>query len=188
MSSSPLSSKPFKIRSQKPGEQPEIEALLDAAFGLDRRAKASYRLREGEKPVPGLSFVATDETGRLVGTISFWDIFLGDSGTKALLLGPLAVLPGFQASGIGQALMTRGIDEARIKGHKIILLVGDAPYYARVGFQKVPAGRLVMPGPTDPQRLLFLELEKDAFSGASGLVRSPSRYLTAPLRSKAGNR
>lgn len=183
-----MSSDQFSIRPQKPLDQPVIETLLDKAFGLDRRAKASYRLREGETAVPGLSFVATMGADNIVGTISFWDIYLGDSGVKAILLGPLAVLPKYQGTGIGEKLMQHAIALARKQGHKIVILVGDAPYYARVGFAKVPAGGLIMPGPTDPDRLLYLELQENSMTGVTGLVRSPSRYLTAPLRNNTGNR
>jgi len=166
----------FSITPQKPEHEGAIEDLLDEVFGLSRRVKTSYRLREGEKPVEGLSFVAVEAGERLVGAISFWNVFIGENGYPALLLGPLAVAPDRQGSGVGRALMKLGLERASQTGAKLVILVGDEPYYGRVGFKKVPDGQLMMPGPVDPHRLLYLELEEEAISKATGLVLSPRRY------------
>ena len=90
--------------------------------------------------------------------------------------GPLAVHPQRQNLGIGLALMRRGIGIAKAQGHRLMILVGDAPYYARVGFAQIPEGRLIMPGPVEPKRLLALELAPDALAGVEGLVLSPARF------------
>lgn len=168
--------KTFDITPEQPDDHPTIETLLDAAFGIGRRTKTSYRLREGEAPVSGLSFVAREAGRGVVGAISFWSLHVGDAGTPALLLGPLAVDPERQGKGIGLALMRKGLAEAARQGHRLVILVGDEPYYARVGFSKVPEGKIALPGPVDPARLLFLELAAGAFSGASGLVLPPHRF------------
>jgi len=166
----------LSIEPATPADQPEIETLLDQAFGLDRQTKTSYRLREGETAIDGLSFVARDATGKIAGTISFWDIFLGADGTKAILLGPLAVTPDQQNSGIGLTLMKHGIAQAKRFGHGIVVLVGDEPYYSKLGFAIVPDARLIMPGPQDPNRLLYLELVPGSLGQAHGLIYSPSRF------------
>jgi predicted N-acetyltransferase YhbS len=157
-----------------------IEHLLDLSFGLSRRAKTSYRLREGSQAVQGLSFVVRDAEIGLAGAISYWPLKIGDAGASALLLGPLAVHPNRQNLGIGLALMRESLARAKAKGHRLVILVGDLPYYGRVGFAMVPAGRLVLPGYADPERLLFLELEAGAFSGVSGLVLAPHRWTEVP--------
>lgn len=172
----PMSSIPFSISSQTPEDSPEVEALLDRCFGLGRRTKTTYRLREGECPVAGLSHVARTPSGRLVGANSFWNLRVGDEGAPALLLGPLAVAPDLQNKGIGRALMHRGIEEARGLGHKLIILVGDGPYYGRVGFRQVPPGQLLLPGPVDPARLLYLELKPGALAAVQGLMLGPRRF------------
>ena len=87
-----------------------------------------------------------------------------------------SVKPDLQGHGIGRALMLTGLGEARAKGHRLVILVGDEPYYARVGFRKVPDGQLLLPGPVDPARLLYLELEQGALSEAYGLVLPPHRF------------
>jgi predicted N-acetyltransferase YhbS len=166
----------FSIIPQESQHQDVIEDLLDQVFGLARRVKTSYRLREGEKPVEGLSFVALEMASRLVGAISFWNVLIGKEGYAALLLGPLAVAPDRQGTGIGRGLMRIGLDRAAQMGAKLVILVGDEPYYARVGFRKVPEDQLLMPGPVDPDRLLYLELRDGAMGEANGLVLPPRRY------------
>jgi predicted N-acetyltransferase YhbS len=89
-------------------------------------------------PAAGLSLIAADD-GRVVGTVRLWHISAGFD-RPALLLGPLAVDPECRSRGIGAALMSRAISEARRRGHRIILLVGDEPYYARFGFSAAATG------------------------------------------------
>ena len=170
---SPLS---YAIMPETAGDAAEINALLDQCFGLARRTKTTYRLREGESPVAALCHVARDRSGRLIGANSFWTLRIGEAGVPALLLGPLAVAPDLQGMGLGRALMRRGITQARDLGHRLIVLVGDEPYYARVGFRQVPPGQLLLPGPVDPARLLYLELAPGAMAEAHGLVLGPRRF------------
>jgi predicted N-acetyltransferase YhbS len=157
-----------------PDDHDAVEHLLDLSFGSDRRSKTSYRLREGNAPVSGLSLVVRDPGVRLAGTISFWPLAIGEAQTPALLLGPLAVHPDRQGLGIGLELMREGLARARAKGHGLVLLVGDEPYYSRVGFARLPQGLITLPGPVDPARFLFLELRPGALSGVSGLAHVPA--------------
>ena len=105
-----------------------------------------------------------DQKGRRLSPVR-----IGES--KALLLGPLTVEPPFRERGAGQALIERALTEARAKGHRLVILVGDEPYYGKCGFKRIPPGRVAMPGPVDPARLLVAELEEKAFDGVSGPVR-----------------
>jgi predicted N-acetyltransferase YhbS len=158
-------------------DQPHIEHLLDLAFGLSRYAKTSYRLREGNSAIEGLSLVTREPGFGLTGAISFWPLKIGQAGSDALLLGPLAVHPERQNLGIGRALMLDGLGKAKARGHRLVILVGDEPYYARVGFKRVPFGQIELPGPVDPDRLLYLELaEGGALALAKGLVLPPYRF------------
>jgi len=158
-----------------------IEHLLDLAFGSGRHSKTSYRLREGNSAAPGLSLVTRDAGVGLSGTISFWPLAIGAAQSPALLLGPLAVHPDRQGLGIGLTLMQEGLARARMQGHGLVLLVGDEPYYAKVGFAKLPDGLIAMPGPVDPARFLYLELKAGALDGVSGLVQVPgSAALAVP--------
>jgi predicted N-acetyltransferase YhbS len=166
----------FTISETGASDHDAIEALLDVAFGLDRRTKSSYRLREGNVAVPGLSLVARDAEGKLAGTVSFWPLAIGEAGSPALLLGPLAVDPGHQGLGIGLAVMREGLKCAQAQGHGLVILVGDEPEYAKVGFHKLPQGLLIMPGPVNPDRFLYRELRPHTLDGVSGVVLPPFRH------------
>lgn len=166
---------PVAIKPITPADHDAVEHLLDRAFGLGRQTKTSYRLREGEKLTVDLCRAAWFG-GEIVGSIWYSPIRIGDAGTEALLLGPLAVSPDFQNCGIGMRLMQSTLEDARIFGHRLVILVGDEPYYARVGFARVPDGRLQLPGPFNPDRLLYRELVPGAFEGVSGLVLGARRW------------
>ena len=155
-------------RLEPPGDAEAIEALVDQGFGPGRFAKTAYRLREGVHHLAELAFVA-ERDGGLVATVRYWPVEIG--GTRALMLGPLAVRNELRGQGIGIALMERSLDEARKLGHRAVLLVGDEPYYGRVGFSAIkPAGRITMPGPVDLRRLLGLALAEGALDQLSGLM------------------
>ena len=153
-----------------PQDTPVIDEILDLAFGLSRRTKTSYRLREGSQSVEGLSLVVRDSELGLAGTISYWPLAIGQAKTPALLLGPLAIHPLRQNIGIGKALMAASLKLAREMGHGLVLLIGDAPYYQQAGFLQVPVGQMTLPGPFDPKRFMFLELKSGALAPAQGLV------------------
>jgi predicted N-acetyltransferase YhbS len=158
------------IRHERPTDIAAREALLDQCFvGSARLAKTSERLREGRLPAEGLSLVAADR-GRLAGTVRLWHVRAGHD-RPALLLGPLAVDSACRNRGIGAALMARAIAEARRRGHRLILLVGDEPYYARFGFSAAGTGALSLPGPYERHRLLALSLA-GPMDAAAGLVRA----------------
>jgi predicted N-acetyltransferase YhbS len=159
------------------------ETLLDRAMGPGRRRKSSEKLRRGRKPSEGLAFVARDEMGRVAGTVRLWDVDAG--GQPALLLGPLAVDPSVKSSGIGSALMRVAIAEAARLGHGAILLVGDAPYYARFGFSAEKTGSMSMPGPYERHRFLALELREGALDGATGTLRATGRRAEQAARKLA---
>ena len=150
-----------------PADLPAIEKLDERAFGPGRFALSAYRLREGVSPDENLSFVAHVGT-LLVGANRMTGITCG--GAPALLLGPLTVDPPFRSRGIGEALMVKSMEAARADGHRLVILVGDEPYYKRMGFKRAPHNRLTMPGPVDPARVLYCELVDGAFEGVSGAV------------------
>jgi predicted N-acetyltransferase YhbS len=145
-----------------------IERLHARTFGPGRYAKTAYRIREGVAHRLDLSFTARVGT-LMVGSVRLSPIRIGE--TKALLLGPLTVEPAFRERGIGQALIARALDEAKHKGHRLVVLVGDEPYYGKHGFKRIPRGRATLPGPVDPARLLVAELTEGAFEGVSGAIR-----------------
>lgn len=158
----------WEIRPEEPRDVPHVEALVAKCFGPGRHAKSAWRLREGVNAVEGLSFVAVEDA-RLRGSVRFWPIAIGSN--VALLLGPLAVDAELRGLGIGVALMLRGIGEARSRGHCAVILVGDAPYYARAGFAPLAEGQVRFPGPVDGTRILGLALVPGALDTLKGEVR-----------------
>jgi len=147
----------------------EVEGLYDLCFAPGREALSSYRLRDGISPVAELCLLARDNDGTPAGAIRNWPVRVG--GKWALLLGPVAVHPTRQGEGLAALLIYRVIEIARASGWSRILLVGDAPYYSRFGFAKLDG--VVMPPPTNPDRVLGLELREGAWDGVSGQVSRP---------------
>ncbi len=159
---------PFTILPEIADDAVAIERLHERTFGPGRYARTAYRLREQVAHQLDLSFTARVGT-LLVGSVRLSPIRIGE--TKALLLGPLTVEPAFRERGIGLALIERALKEARDRSHRLVILVGDEPYYAKCGFKRIPAGQATMPGPVDPARLLVAELTDGAFTGVSGPIR-----------------
>src|SRR5277367_2866442 len=151
-----MSDIPLVLEPETLADAEAIERLNERVFGPGRFARTAYRLREEAEPDLALSFVARVGT-LLVGANRMTPILIGE--TPALLLGPLIVEPVFRSQGIGEALVTRSLEAAKQSGAKLVILVGDESYYARMGFQRAPRGRISLPGPVDPERLLYCELE-----------------------------
>jgi predicted N-acetyltransferase YhbS len=138
------------LRQERPTDTPAVEALFDLTFAPGRTALSSYRLRDGVAPVAQLCLVAVDDLDIIGGAIRFWPVRVGKH--PALLLGPVAVHPTRQGEGLGAFLIRRALSRAWELGHARVLLVGDAPYYARLGFERLSG--VVFPPPTNPDRIL----------------------------------
>ena len=158
---------PFAIRAERTSDVVAREALLDACFGDNRHTRTCQRLRDGRAPAEGLAFSAVAR-GRLVGTVRLWHVSAG--GIPALVLGPLAVESCYRKLGIGAALMDHALAAARARGHRAVLLLGDAPYYERFGFSADKARELSLPGTFERERLLGLEFVAGALDGAWGMI------------------
>jgi len=156
------------IQPEAPDDTVAIDRLHERTFGPGRYAKTAYRLREQVEHIRELSFTARIGT-LLIGSVWLSPIRIGEA--KALLLGPVTVEPAFRDRGVGQALIERALKEAKDKGHRLVILVGDEAYYEKSGFKRIPRGRAIMPGPVDPARLLLAELAEGAFEGVSGPIR-----------------
>ena len=156
------------ILTEKPEDAGPIERLHERTFGPGRYARTAYRIREQLGHRLDLSFTARIGT-LLVGSVRLTPIRIGE--TPALLLGPLTIEPPFRDKGIGQALMERALKDAKEKGHRLVVLVGDEPYYKKAGFKRVPKGQITLAGPVDPARLLVAELAEGACAGVTGVIR-----------------
>lgn len=157
------------FRAEAAEDAAAIDAIHDVTFGPGRYSRTAFRLREGHAPDGPTSLVAIYQAN-VIGSVRLTTIAVG--ATPALLLGPLAVLPALKGLGVGKALMRLSMEAARQRHHRLVVLVGDLPYYWPFGFRVVPAGRLQLPGPVDPARLLWAELAPSASDGVGGLVRA----------------
>jgi predicted N-acetyltransferase YhbS len=155
-------------RPAEPADMPAIKALNARVFGPGRFVRTAYRVREGTPDLSRWCRVA-EAGGSLIASIRMTAITIGGA-PGALLLGPLAVEASWSGMGFGRRLIAEVIDAARQDGRTLVLLVGDLAYYGRFGFVVVPPGRIALPGPVDPGRLLALPLAPDAVAGASGMV------------------
>src|SRR6202035_2447885 len=158
---------PFAIRAEEASDVVAREALLDACFGENRSLRTCQRLRDGRAPAEGLALSVVAE-GRLVGTLRLWHVSAGDR--PALVLGPLAVDNTCRKLGVGAALMDHALAAARARGHRAVVLLGDAPHYTRFGFSADKAGEVPLPGSSERERLLALELQAGARDGAWGMI------------------
>jgi predicted N-acetyltransferase YhbS len=156
------------ILPETPDDAVAVERLHERTFGPGRYARSAFRIREGREHLLELSFTARIGT-LLVGSLRLTPICVGE--TPALLLGPLTVEPPFRERGVGSAMIVRALKDAKAKGHGLVVLVGDEPFYGKAGFKRIPKGLVKMPGPVNPARLLVAELEPGAFEGVSGLIR-----------------
>ena len=160
----------YDLCPETDADAPEVEALLDLCFAPGRTALSSYRLRDGVPPVPELCLtLRSDDT--LVAAIRYWPVRVG--GRSVLLLGPVAVHPTAQGEGLGGLLMRESLARARAMGWGRVMLVGDAPYYQRFGFARLDG--VEMPPPTNPDRVLGLELRPGAWVGVAGAVTRETR-------------
>nr|WP_111298979.1 N-acetyltransferase [Paracoccus saliphilus] len=164
----------FEICPEMPADEAEVEALYDLCFAPGRTALSSYRLRDGVPRVADLCLVLRDQTGNLMAAIRFWPARV--KGQPVLLLGPIAVHPTAQGEGLGGLLMHDSLGRARRMGFARVLLVGDAPYYSRFGFQRLDG--VEMPPPTNPDRVLGLELKPGAWVDLTGPVQRESQGPT----------
>ena len=156
----------YQLEEETDADWWEVEALYDLCFAPGRTALSSYRLREDVAKVAELCLVLRDGEGTLVAVIRYWPVRVG--GHRTLLLGPVAVHPTHQGEGFGGLLMHESLTEAHRLGWERVLLVGDEPYYRRFGFVKMEG--VVMPPPTNPDRVLGLELVPGAWEGVTGEV------------------
>ncbi len=63
---------------------------------------------------------------------------------------------------------------ARERGHRVVLLVGDLPYYGPLGFTFLGRDVVTLPAWVDPDRVLVCGLVEGALDGLAGAAeRAP---------------
>lgn len=163
----------FTIRPENAADKADILALHEEAFGPGRFTRTAYRIREQATTAKQIALTAWYDD-RLAGAIQFTAIRIGGR-SGAMLMGPLAIAPAFKNMGCGIKLMKQGLEQAASGDCALVILIGDLPYYQRVGFGRVPPGQIALPGPADPARLLAVMLKDGAMDDYSGLVSADNQ-------------
>jgi predicted N-acetyltransferase YhbS len=156
------------IRPETAHDLPALSLFVERVFGPGRYVKASERLREGNAPLDGVSMIA-EVDGRIVGCSRMWPVIVGDR--RVAFLGPLAVEPGARHGGLGATLVDAACEAAGQAGFGEVLLVGDGSFFGPLGFSIAPGA--LMPGPTDPRRILVRRLSQASDEPPVGLARVP---------------
>lgn len=148
---------------------PGIRLLEEAAFARPAEAILVDLARERGKST--LSMVAAQD-GVVRGHVLFTPITFDppQPGLHGLGIGPVAVLPKYQRTGIGSRLMRAGLDHVRRLGYGFVVLLGDPAYYSRFGFRP---GRLLGLSSDygDGDEFQVLELCPAALAGVGGHVK-----------------
>ena len=162
----------IEIEKESQKDEEAVETLLDIAFSPSRIHLSSYSLRQGVKKIDSLCFIAKNAFGEVMGVIRQWPVLIGDDYDHiSLLIGPIAVHPTVQGEGLGSFLINLSLKKSREEGWTRALLIGDYEYYKSFGFRQQLEQKIIFPPPTDPKRVLLLELQKDSFKGLGGHVR-----------------
>ena len=158
----------YIIRPMQDADLPDVAKLEARVYGPGRFARTAYRLREGGNQRSELCMSAWIG-GALAGAVRFTHVKLGEN-CRAALLGPLNVAPEHTGANLGVRLIEAAADTAKELSLDALILVGDAPYYSKAGFNPLPYGRVTMPGPVDPARLLILELTPGIADNCKGMI------------------
>ena len=161
----------FHLINESKNDEEDVENLLDLVFSPSRVHLSSYSLRHGVPKIDSLCYIAKNNVGVVVGVVRHWPILIGNSGNASLLTGPVAIHPTAQGEGLGSSLLNISLTKARKVGWKRALLIGDYKYYKNFGFKKNLEQDIIFPAPTDPMRVLILELQHGSFKGLAGEVR-----------------
>ncbi len=180
----------MQIRIETPSDHRENENLIREAFwdvynpGCDEHL-VMHKLRSSDCFLPTLTFVA-EEDGKLIGSIAYAKLMHNGRMSDTMIgFGPLAVLPAYQKTGIGKALIEYSLQKAREMGFCAVLITGDPDYYSRFGFVPASDCDLHLKG-VDPTEkapyFMALELAQGALADANGIIDfAPEYYDVADI-------
>lgn len=160
------------ITPATPADLPDALAVERAAFGGEDEAELVRDLLAGPTAAPALSLLARDEDARAIGHILFTAAHIADAPDAATLslLAPLAVVPDAQGTGVGGALIARGIEILAADGVDLILVLGHPGYYPRHGFEPAAPHGLIAPYPI-PDEVADAWMVRALRPGVLGSVR-----------------
>lgn len=157
----------MNIRGEQPGDEAAIADVTAAAFApmaFSDQSEPQIIARLRSAGALTMSLVA-EMDGVLIGHIAFSPVSFSGGESDWFALGPIAVRPARQGTGIGSALVEEGLSRLRSRGAGGCILAGSPRYYHRFGFAAVEG--LTSEG-VPPQYLLVLPLRAPV---PSGIVR-----------------
>jgi putative acetyltransferase len=167
----------MQIRDERPGDEPAIFAVEEAAFGRPVEARLVDALRAAGAAI--VSLVAEID-GEIVGHILFTEVTLDPPRPVIDIVGlaPVAVKPGLQRGGIGSALIQEGLRRCGKLGYGAAVLLGHPSYYPRFGF--LPAHRfgLRCEFPSPPEAFMAIELQPGGLEGEPATVHYHPAFST----------
>ena len=167
----------MKLSTYREADKAEIQELFEKTF-TDSEGRSEGELigrlvldlMNRTAPQDILGFVAIEQE-RIIGSIFFTRLSF-DEPVEAFLLSPVAVHTDQQGRGVGQQLVTFGIDQVREKGVSLVFTYGDPDFYSRVGFERVPEGMAKAPFElTQPEGWLWQSLDGREIGSLSGRAR-----------------
>lgn len=165
------------IRRETAADYEAIEAIVTAAFGRQDESRLIEALRLAPEYDPELSLVAIEDE-QVVGHVLLTAITIDTDRVPfpTLALAPVAVAPERQRQGVGTALIREALKRAKVKGHKVVIVLGHPEYYPRFGF--VPASQFGIRARFDvpEEAFMALELKPGALEGRAGAVRYPPPF------------
>jgi putative acetyltransferase len=164
-------------------ESSELDALAGVhleAFDTGAEASLVRALVKDPAFIPELSIVAVDGSS-IVGHALLTRLRVegSDSADGVLSLAPVSILSDYQGRGIGPILVTVGLQAARSRGERVVIVLGYADFYRRFGF--APARSMGIEPPEDwdvpDDAWMALELREGGLEGVRGVARYPAPFL-----------
>ncbi|MGW3471852.1 GNAT family N-acetyltransferase [Saccharopolyspora sp. NPDC000995] len=167
------SPKMWTTRPETEADVPAIRAVNLDAFPTAVEAGVIEALRKDPAWIDGLSIVAENANGEVVGHSLLTRSHV--SGFPVLTLGPCAVLQRFQRTGAGSAAIRAGLEAARAMGEKLVLVLGHPEYYPRFGFKRASEFGIGLTIEVPDEAMMALPLDPEA-EIPSGKVRYPAPF------------
>lgn len=159
----------FVLNNEVPADNQAIISLHAKLFGPARFTRAAHLIRERAMHDLSLSYTIYNKD-QLIGSIRLTPILIGPS--KTLLLGPLAIDTFYHKQGLGRKLMQKALEVAKNTDFEAILLIGDIAYYSKFGFGILYNTEIILPAPTEPTRILGMELKEGALNNLKGTIKN----------------
>lgn len=164
----------MKFTSYNPSNIDEIKQLYTKTF-TDSESESeglivgnlAYELMTST-PAEDLYVFLAIENDVILGSIIFSRLRLANN-VNAFLLSPMGVHSSQQGKGIGQKLITFGLDSLKESGVELVFTYGDPNFYAKVGFMPISESIVKAPlPPSFPEGWLGQSLVSDKIEPIAG--------------------